>query len=172
MSSIPMAIDNLAAEILNERHDAFERMLASRAGQDVAKLNAAYKALTGRTPPPLSVGMDDEDSQDEAPVRRGPRKGSVRYEVKQILENEPMIWTYEILADALGIAGFDVRDDDGKVVSSVRGAAWTLVNDDDARRGPGGTIYATVHEDELVRMGMLPQQTAFSQPSPDEEEVA
>ena len=135
-----------------------ERLRASKVGQDLLALETAYGALAGKGHPDFIFTNTDAPDVVIAEAKKkdrrsGPRAGSVRATLEEILNREPELWDYEHLAKALEREGVAVRDEDGKVKSSLRTAVWTLVKEGVAGRGPEGTIYAMSFHDELERLG-------------------
>lgn len=160
-----MATDDIAAQILNARRDAVERMFATKPGQEVCRLDAAFRALTGQEPPDLFGRQTPTQAEEPKSTKRGPRADSMLSAVKRLLQSRPVLWTYDSLADALAAEGMESRKPDGKPKTNIRGAAFQLVNSGDARRGPNGTVYATEHHDEIVEKGLIPDEgpSIFSQ---------
>lgn len=161
---------DVAASVLEGWHTEVQRLLASRIGQEVLRLEQAYVVLTGAPAPEfLFAGK----TFDAAPTVATPppstaRDGSFRSVAERALTSEPRLWTYDELAGALETAGLDVRDPNGRVKSSLRTAIWTLVNKSIAKRGPDGTVYAAAHHDELTASGVLAPNTIFPTFSPDD----
>jgi hypothetical protein len=162
-----VSTEEVAHTVLDARNEALERLRASKLGQEVAKLEKAYVALTGSAQPDfLFETFDGVVVIVDSKARRGARSGSVRSVMLNIINGSPpALWTYDELAVALETEGIRVRDGDGKIKSSLRTATWQLVSDGDAMRGPGTTIYATKHAEELERSGALTESadgTIFS----------
>lgn len=177
-----MATEPYAEALLAGRQEALERMLQTKAGQEVLRFEAAYRELTGQEPPPwyplrnagsAAMATAEVTAVDSGRKRRGPRNGSVRSTVKEIILSAPRVWTYDEIATEMEMLGMEARESSGKPKTTIRGAAFHLVNDGEAMRGPGrSTIYATEHREQVERQldrgrGVIP----FSQSRPDAREV-
>jgi hypothetical protein len=151
-----MAIDDLSAQILDARRDAIERMFSTRPGQEVVKLDNAYRALTGQEPPDL-FGREIPVAEEPKVKKRGPRPDSMLGTVQRFLQSQPILWSYDDLATAMEADGMDSRDENGRPKSGIRVAAFNLVKSGVARRGPNATVYAAGFADEIEQKGLIPE---------------
>jgi hypothetical protein len=147
---------SVATAILDAHKEMVERMRSSKYGQEVERLENAYEALTGRNEVDFVFNRPDGLTVTTIEAKRGPREGSMRSRVEAILTSRPRLWSYDELGERLEADGVDIRDEDGKIKSSLRTAVWTLVNTErTARRGPDATVYATKYHEALQEMGEL-----------------
>jgi hypothetical protein len=158
-----METDEIAAAVLVRRREVVGRMLAGKNGQEFVRLGEAYAALMGHPAPTIVLDpegdFDDLEAEYETVVEakpsRGLQPGALPAAMLEILEREPVIWSYADLVPDLKDKGFDVIGADGKIKSSVRTAAMNLDNLGVAERTTGGFIYASKFHDEFVRAGSV-----------------
>lgn len=149
---------NIAEAILSARASRIERLLQTVEGRDIARLDATYVALTGQSPPPWSeaggnpptaAATDRSESKVKLNGSASPsRKPSLRAQVLDLLEEAPIRWTHDEMADELERRGTELTGSGGDRKSSLRTAVWTLAKRGDASRAEGA-FWAAKYDAQL-----------------------
>jgi hypothetical protein len=136
------AIETIAASVLDARREVVVKLLATDEGRELARLDDAYRALTGHAPPPWHEPAATEPAaKSPVPINRGGRAlggRSVRARVQHILDEGPRRWDYDLIAAEMEQRGWETKGSKNDAKSSLRTAVWTIVNNGHAERSPSG----------------------------------
>jgi hypothetical protein len=151
-----MNTTEIARLVLRQRADVVKRLLVTPEGQELARLDDAYRALTGQEPPSwgrFAPGGEEQLERPQPEARKQPRAtrgGSIRAQVQQILDHAPRQWNYDELIEELHRRNPRVEEQAKALRTSLRTALWSLVKDGDAERtAQGGVFWSSKFSNEL-----------------------
>lgn len=162
---------NIAKAILDHRASMVERLLQTELGQEIARLEAAYTALSGQAPPPWreAAGQSEIVPTVTAEVPEivnlnggAARRISLRRRVELLMEEAPVTWTYDSMVEELERRGAELTGADGDRKSSLRTAVWTLVKKGVVQRAEEeGVFWATKYDAQLRAPDAAPDDDPF-----------